>query len=86
MVLKARGRSTIYSTIHLEKFLTKKNYVRPFHQLDTFRRFNVARDDLDKVDVVAERLRRSTRNRLGLSRVGSSPADVELLLFASTMQ
>ncbi len=27
-------------------------------------------------DIVAERLRRSTRNRLGLSRVGSSPTDV----------
>ena len=27
-------------------------------------------------DAVAERLRRSTRNRLGLSRVGSSPAGV----------
>ena len=29
-------------------------------------------------DIVAERLRRSTRNRLGLSRVGSSPASVVL--------
>ena len=28
-------------------------------------------------DTVAERLRRSTRNRLGLSRVGSSPASVD---------
>jgi hypothetical protein len=28
---------------------------------------------------VAERLRRSTRNRLGLSRVGSSPAGVAFL-------
>ena len=31
-------------------------------------------------DTVAERLRRSTRNRLGLSRVGSSPTDVEFFL------
>ncbi len=30
-------------------------------------------------DTVAERLRRSTRNRLGLSRVGSSPAGVVFL-------
>jgi hypothetical protein len=30
-------------------------------------------------DTVAERLRRSTRNRLGLSRVGSSPAGVDVL-------
>ena len=29
-------------------------------------------------DTVAEWLRRSTRNRLGLSRVGSSPASVDL--------
>ena len=28
-------------------------------------------------DTVAERLRRSTRNRLGFSRVGSSPAGVD---------
>ena len=34
-------------------------------------------------DTVAERLRRSTRNRLGLSRVGSSPAGVEILLFVA---
>jgi hypothetical protein len=33
------------------------------------------------LDTVAEWLRRSTRNRLGLSRVGSSPASV-VLLFA----
>ena len=31
-------------------------------------------------DTVAERLRRSTRNRLGLSRVGSSPAGVDSFL------
>jgi hypothetical protein len=31
---------------------------------------------------VAERLRRSTRNRLGLSRVGSSPASV---VFVTTL-
>ena len=31
-------------------------------------------------DRVAEWLRRSTRNRLGLSRVGSSPASVEFFL------
>jgi hypothetical protein len=31
-------------------------------------------------DTVAERLRRLTRNQLGLSRVGSSPASVELLI------
>ena len=31
-------------------------------------------------DTVAERLRRSTRNRLGFSRVGSSPAGVDNFL------
>ena len=31
-------------------------------------------------DTVAEWLRRSTRNRLGLSRVGSSPASVDSFL------
>ena len=31
-------------------------------------------------DTVAEWLRRSTRNRLGLSRVGSSPASVDQFL------
>jgi hypothetical protein len=31
-------------------------------------------------DTVAEWLRRSTRNRLGLSRVGSSPASVDIFL------
>jgi hypothetical protein len=33
-------------------------------------------------DTVAERLRRLTRNQLGLSRVGSSPASVGLLLLS----
>ena len=34
--------------------------------------------DLGEIDdTVAEWLRRSTRNRLGLSRVGSSPTSVE---------
>jgi hypothetical protein len=32
-------------------------------------------------DTVAERLRRLTRNQLGLSRVGSSPAGVAFYLF-----
>jgi hypothetical protein len=32
-------------------------------------------------DTVAERLRRLTRNQLGLSRVGSSPAGVAFLSF-----
>ena len=31
-------------------------------------------------DTVAERLRRSTRNRLGFSRVGSSPAGVDIFI------
>jgi hypothetical protein len=34
-------------------------------------------------DTVAEWLRRSTRNRLGLSRVGSSPASVDFLLLST---
>ena len=38
-------------------------------------------DQENENDTVAERLRRSTRNRLGLSRVGSSPAGVA---FAAT--
>ena len=36
-----------------------------------------------KHDTVAERLRRLTRNQLGLSRVGSSPAGVVFFLFLS---
>ena len=35
-------------------------------------------------DTVAEWLRRSTRNRLGLSRVGSSPASVDTVLLFAT--
>ena len=35
-------------------------------------------------DTVAERLRRLTRNQLGLSRVGSSPAGVENFFFVLT--
>ena len=37
---------------------------------------NYNNDYYHSEDAVAERLRRSTRNRLGLSRVGSSPAGV----------
>ena len=35
------------------------------------------KDSIVHVDTVAEWLRRSTRNRLGLSRVGSSPTSVD---------
>ena len=35
------------------------------------------KDSTVHVDTVAEWLRRSTRNRLGLSRVGSSPTSVD---------
>ena len=37
--------------------------------------------DICTKDTVAEWLRRPTRNRLGLSRVGSSPASVEEMCF-----
>ena len=39
---------------------------------------NIGATVLSMEDTVAEWLRRSTRNRLGLSRVGSSPASVDL--------
>ena len=41
---------------------------------------NVSVTEASKDDTVAEWLRRPTRNRLGFSRVGSSPASVDPFL------
>ena len=45
---------------------------------DVLENTNVLIDHEIISDTVAERLRRSTRNRLGVSRVGSSPASVDV--------
>ena len=46
---------------------------------------NARNKNRDNPDTVAEWLRRSTRNRLGLSRVGSSPTGVVLLILFSNL-
>ena len=46
---------------------------------------NVCATGIVTEDTVAEWLRRSTRNRLGLSRVGSSPASVDSFFVAAPL-